>query len=87
MEVFSTNDLAVASDYSKTAFRLLNDLIKEKFLIGLSSEDVKKISTTSKARSVVLFVGKDCPDVKQRGWSGFGNSVWVDFETPLCPVR
>lgn len=89
-EVFSTSDTPIAFDYSKAVLKLLNDLIREKFLIGLSPEDVEKISAASKAGRAVLFIGKDCPsnpNVKQKGWVSLYNTVWVDFRSPFCPVR
>lgn len=88
-EVFSVEGISVAKiDYSRAVRRLLNDLIREKFLVGLSPEDMERISEASKAGRAVLFIGKDCPstpEVKQKGWVSLYNTVMVDFRRRYCP--
>lgn len=90
MDLFSTDERPVVNaDYSKAVSNLLNELAKGRFITGLSSKDIKKISVASKAGRAVLFVGTGCPSnptIKQKGWIGLDTPVWVDFRSPVCPV-
>lgn len=74
-------------DFSQTLKEILLQLIKEKFIEGLSEEDLQKICQLGKGGNLILFIPKECRLKEKNGkdWVSFPNSVRISFDKRKCP--